>query len=70
MQRLQIGDIVEFEQEFCFYSIEKFGLIIDVVDFVDQYHIFPLDELVWYVVLFGTQQLVLSRKMIKPIIST
>lgn len=70
MQILQIGDVVEFEEEFCFYSIDKFGLIIDIVEFVDQYHIFPLDELVWYVVLFGTQQLVLSRKMIKPIIST
>lgn len=64
MEKIEVGSLVIFLEEFKGDSIPNVGIVIDVIDFNNLIGEELGKDITWYAVLFGDVDMVVSSEMI------
>lgn len=64
MEKIEVGSLVIFLEEFRGDTIPNVGIVVDVITFDKSIDLLIDSEVVWYAVLFGDVDMVVSSEMV------
>jgi hypothetical protein len=64
VEKIEVGSLVIFLEEFRGDTIPNVGIVVDVITFDKSIDLLIDSEVVWYAVLFGDVDMVVSSEMV------
>jgi hypothetical protein len=64
VEKIEVGSLVIFLEEFRGDTIPNVGIVVDVITFDKSIDLLIDTEVVWYAVLFGDVDMVVSSEMV------